>query len=229
MPTPRQIVHAGLFLYPSLYRDPLDVLDHVFAVNGNGYEWENGELTPWEAVDFDNLTMDYDDLDSTKGWKADFIRDYGNEDRFALEDGAQRVIREWVEKNIDRILAAPLVKSYFGSDYRDRSYVTKHISTTYACGLNFPDDITKEWGDVLYAYLENWLVRLNYAYGVSRRQEDAIKHWPKEVQDARRVILAARERLYPLINNGKSYAEHVAECNALSKKLMEGLAKDDEA
>jgi hypothetical protein len=30
--------------YPSLFTDEEDVLEHLFFVNGNGFEWKNGEL-----------------------------------------------------------------------------------------------------------------------------------------------------------------------------------------
>lgn len=31
--------------YPSLFKRGGDILNHIFLVNGNGYEWENGEPT----------------------------------------------------------------------------------------------------------------------------------------------------------------------------------------
>jgi hypothetical protein len=36
---------AMLAAYPRLFLDEAEVLHHLFFVNGNGYHWENGELT----------------------------------------------------------------------------------------------------------------------------------------------------------------------------------------
>lgn len=36
-------------VYPSLFVDEADVLHHLFFVNGNGYSWEDGELTDGET------------------------------------------------------------------------------------------------------------------------------------------------------------------------------------
>lgn len=37
----------SLFKYPSIYKNKWDVYHHWFIVNGNGYEWNNGELTTY--------------------------------------------------------------------------------------------------------------------------------------------------------------------------------------
>lgn len=42
--TVRDTVYESLLSYPTLYSNALDVYDHLFCVNGNGYEWKNGEL-----------------------------------------------------------------------------------------------------------------------------------------------------------------------------------------
>lgn len=38
-----------VFAYPSLFADEYDVLHHLFFVNGNGYEWEGGELVSGQS------------------------------------------------------------------------------------------------------------------------------------------------------------------------------------
>ena len=48
--------------YPSLFKRGGDVLDHIFLVNGNGYEWENGEP---KSFDDDRLDI-YSSFDTYK-------------------------------------------------------------------------------------------------------------------------------------------------------------------
>jgi hypothetical protein len=42
--TYEQTLKRCMELYPSLFIDENSVLHHLFFVNGNGYEWENGQL-----------------------------------------------------------------------------------------------------------------------------------------------------------------------------------------
>lgn len=41
-------VKNGLILYPSIYKNALDVYSHMFICIGNGYEWKNGQLVSIE-------------------------------------------------------------------------------------------------------------------------------------------------------------------------------------
>jgi hypothetical protein len=42
--TVKESLRISLLLYPSILQNKWAVYHHWFAVNGNGYEWENGEL-----------------------------------------------------------------------------------------------------------------------------------------------------------------------------------------
>lgn len=57
-------VKRGLLAYPSIYSTPADVLHQLFAVIGNGYEWEGGQLVPL-----------FDEKESADEWLAQKLAD----------------------------------------------------------------------------------------------------------------------------------------------------------
>lgn len=234
--TPQDTVRRGLLEYPSLFRSPLDVLDQLFAVIGNGYEWVKGELVDTCGYVNPKKTpgkMDYADLNERAAERAAdrerYDIEYGRIDTmFALDIEAERHHRQWVEANIDRIIYAPLTRRYGGaSQHKPSSYTTQNISTTYARGLNFPDDITLAWGEVLSEYLSAWLVTLNVVHGIghSRDFAEATKHWPQEIKDAHAAIVAAQHRLHPLIRGGQTLAEHEKHCHDVMTEIIADIKK----
>lgn len=42
-------IRASLLYYPDIFDNALDVLHHLYCVNGNGYEWVNGELVEYSG------------------------------------------------------------------------------------------------------------------------------------------------------------------------------------
>jgi hypothetical protein len=45
-----ECLRTSMLSYPSLYMTEADVLEQLFFVNGNGYEWEDGRLTAGESL-----------------------------------------------------------------------------------------------------------------------------------------------------------------------------------
>jgi len=48
-------IRRMLLLYPGITLNALDAYDHLFCVNGNGYEWKNGELVELFTEDPDKV------------------------------------------------------------------------------------------------------------------------------------------------------------------------------
>ena len=44
--TIKETVKENLLNYPLIFKNALDVYDHLFCTIGNGYEWKDGELVP---------------------------------------------------------------------------------------------------------------------------------------------------------------------------------------
>lgn len=231
MATLKQVVRYGLLNFPCIFPEPVYVMEHLFCVIGNGYEWNRkGELeSVFEERDYNSGQMNYSDVDEAETYAQTMKDQYYLNDLYngiMLRTNATRIRRKFIEDNMDMILSAPLTSHYFEEYHRGGSYVISNISENHARGLDFPDNINKEWGEELYKFLDHWLVSLNKAYGVSVKDHNDISFWPKNAQDGYNAILAARERLYPLIHDGMTYAEHVKECNELSERLISEVIND---
>lgn len=233
MPSPREIVRHSLINYPSLYDSgPVKVLDHLFAVIGNGFEWdENGELSRIDYGDPEVATVDYSDIENHEQYLAERRARYAKYgpceamEKLArghdLEMSAARAKRDWLAANLDAILDAPLTKLYFPGSRT--SYVTQNISTTYAKAFTFPDNITKEWAELLFAYLSDWLPLLAQTYGPQTNMDkawDDTPWWPENAIEGRAAIVAAQHRLWPLYHDGQSYADHLEECREAMAPVM---------
>jgi len=53
--TVKESLKNSLLLYPSIHQNKWAVYHHWFAINGNGYEWKNGELV--DMYDNNSITM----------------------------------------------------------------------------------------------------------------------------------------------------------------------------
>lgn len=65
MATVFQTIKQSIFHYPSGYPNKWAVLHHIFCVNGNGYDWKNGEAT--------NLYR-YDDITAVEAIKMQMVK-----------------------------------------------------------------------------------------------------------------------------------------------------------
>ncbi len=213
MATLKQTIKYGMLRYPTLFPNPVNVLEHLFCVIGNGYEWIDGELVDRfdrvEGTDktTEPLTMKYpeeEEVESDLAAFAKYMEKLHTERR--LQGLAQRMQMEFVDKHIDEIIEASSTAVYFGSGPRGY-YFLKGISIKYSHGINFPDDIKPDWAEGLYEFLEYWLQNLSTEYGPPSKDGD-VSHWPADIQEARKALLETRERLHPIVYNGETYQEH---------------------
>lgn len=221
MSSVKDTVRHALFNYPLLFPSPLHVVVNLFTSSG-GWHWNRqGELVNYyEHLNADS--MKYSDLDE----HLEYCKDYENFPIIKLETEARRMMRKFIEDNIEVILEGDLLEDYFGTNTYNTSYYTKHINLD-SQAFHFPDNITKEWGTLLYKFFENWLVTLNYTYGVSQTHDD-VSFWPENMQKARIAILDAKARLHPLIHNGEIYEHYVERMRKLSNSLMKDILKKEE-
>lgn len=120
--------------YPSLYPDPSHALHHLFAVSGNGYDWQNGELVNvCEEIRAD-----------ARGWIHECMRK------------AHPLVREqeclhyesllhqyrFTQENIDRIV-----------EYGNREYTGPlYPMGQFADIVNVPQDVTDDWLNAAIAF-----------------------------------------------------------------------------
>lgn len=60
--TVKDTIKQSLLMYPSLFKNKLDVYNQLFLTNGNGYHWLNGELvsdSDYEYIEGTEYDVDY--------------------------------------------------------------------------------------------------------------------------------------------------------------------------
>lgn len=140
--------------YPSLFVDEADVLHHLFFVNGNGYEWVDGQLV--------DVCSSSQDLDATRvqdkrrlKWEAKKAAAEGRDTRFyeqqlaliAKSPAAQR--RAERQHRIRRCTQRrPPGSRIRECHYLDEQGRLKHYLyplCEYADILHVPDDVKLDW------------------------------------------------------------------------------------
>lgn len=210
MATVAQTMRHCLLNYPGIFPCPLAASIHWFSCVGNGMEWVNGELVHGYVDRDAGDTMRYDDLDDL----SDMIGKVSGTlpDRFTLVDGAYRIMRKYVEDNIDTICQNTATLRLF--DYRSTShYYIEGISVEYARGLNVPENITKDWAQAVYDFLDEWKTALRQRYGVGE-----IEKMPSEIQKVFKQFNVVERTIYPVLY-GKDYDTVIANRKAMFAAL----------
>lgn len=217
MSTFKQTLKFSMLRYPTIFPNPVDVCVHLFCAIGNGYEWYEGEMVD-RFHHNEPLVMKYPlDRDMTPEMAA-IHASVDARTGHKLKDQARFVQMKWTEENIDAIVDAIPTNVYFGSDPKSY-YFRKGICLEHAHAFHFPEDIKKDWAEALYGFLQYWLVQLNYEYGPGRSKDDELLWWPEDIKEARKTILEARIRLYPLAHNGQTYEQGLEQ----SMKFLDSL------
>lgn len=163
--SPNDTIQNMLMMYPSLFTNRIQCLDHLLLTNGNGYKWVAGEL------------IDYDDEGKSTyadAVKKNFIDRYHKFMRDHLEDIIAYAI-ECSDGSVDELTADIMryVDSCIEKIYNTMQQITPdkiesaindmesdpgelYPLCKYSDIMNIPDDITDEWKSAVkdfYIYL----------------------------------------------------------------------------
>jgi len=226
MASPAATLKFCLFTYPSIFPEPVNVLNNWFTSIGSVSWSKNGEIVdPYTKIP-KNITMKYDDLDHRE--KEIEERKYVTMGAlFLMQIEAERIRRKFIEDNIDKIIEDNYnwTFNFFGHAFKNcESGRTENIYSG-CTGLNFPDNITQEWGEVLYRYFDHWLQTINERYIPGNDKDDREKHWPEDIKVAYKTIRAAKARLHPIIRDGETYEAHCASVREWMIPLLDSLGK----
>jgi hypothetical protein len=219
-----------LLNYPSIFPCPLAVSLHWFGTGGSGYYWDrNGELVNG-YVEENNSAMDYSDLDEREVQEQKDIARYPDtladlHQQRAIQLKSERLARNFIADNIDSIACADVTLSLFNYNARASYWYVEYPSLN-SPALNFPENICKDWAIALDRFLSEWLVALNYKYGVgtSRDMNESIAHWPEHIKQFRTKVLEAQDRLIPILH-GISAETYKQQRNELADSIMSELLK----
>lgn len=176
-------IKQSILKYPSLYNNKLDVYDHLFLTNGNGFEWVNGELVSKEnengslystedaiAKIFSHtrleerarsisILFDFGDISDTE---------YFNKILFRLTDSLKREVEKVLPDNVERMMNdMSVIKDKGPVDNTNLYPLCK-----YAKIMNIPDNVTESWKEALREFY-NWLMSCDDELVVQYRKENA--------------------------------------------------------
>lgn len=136
---------------------------------------------------------------------------------------AERIRRKFIEDNIEEICGNYYhwKEPFFGHAFKFCEYQKTERISDDCPAFTFPDNITKAWGEALYAFLDNWMHILNKRYGVNghKNGDEMIAHWPSDIKASYMKMKEARARLHPLIR-GETWEQHCQNMRDLMKDIL---------
>jgi hypothetical protein len=153
--TPQQTIYAALYNYPSLFSNKAEVMQHMFCVIGNGYQWEDGELVAYS----EELVSPY------RSYFESFQRH--NNQNLYVEFCTEA---KYVHYNIFK-LSHELNNELFIIACANDEANLYPLSYDYAKLWNIPENITPEWKQLwqqawnlfipMYQTLDTWKPEFN--------------------------------------------------------------------
>ena len=147
MASVRDTVLRMLTEFPSLFTSKADCYRHLFLVNGNGYDWVDGELVSWSS----KSGPDFKDEDAAMvehaekfGLIPNYRKNFGKEENeyVRLETRRNNMNIQFALDNIDMIMRSEMVMFGSGS--------TIHYSGWNYCKLmQVPEDVKPDWLEVV--------------------------------------------------------------------------------
>ena len=154
--------------YPCLFKERADVLDHLFCVIGNDYEWKDGELVTnvptgsglalleshlvdGKAFQHNKLSLRaesqlYEQERIAQGWYDVWKSRHPDDDIKEMKATRQKTIAKLPD---DVYYREPLRKKrwYFYVNIPGEEYID--FCEDYAFIFNYPDDIKPDWKDAI--------------------------------------------------------------------------------
>ena len=203
--------------YPNIYPEPQDAWVAILTSEGT---WREGQWVPDDLV-VGTARMDYSDLtDGTYDTDAD-----------KLETRAMRFQRRFMDEHMETLASAPM-KTYFrGGHLRDRGLMEliggkrRQAPPPF---LDFPVDIARDWA-VAIGQFHDWIQKEQRSVlGAHGTDTNGVPdHWPEAARWLTMEINEARRSLFPLLNQGANYDEHLRESQDLARRLVSEMLQDE--
>lgn len=153
MPSYNHTKQAMMKAYPRLFMDEWDVLDHLFFVVGNGYYWDNGELSEKisleemisrakaDRVHADKLSLDA--WNRADKFFAKLGKNHSPYEPYETDDDERNRNKEYEFRRI--IAVKEFDECYFILDDGVTIGHKIYSVSSYSKILNIPDDIKSDW------------------------------------------------------------------------------------
>ena len=183
-----------LMQWPTLFRNALDVYNHLFYVVGNGYEWKNGILvqsgfrtkTKMQCIkEYVNESFDY-----VKRMQKEFIEltnDFNKEHMENVRIKHYKTSIQNILNGIELIENADI----HSDDFRMREgFMFYPIYEGYSKCTTIPDDIQPDWLEGI-----NKINKIKEEYEKSRQSEIDKENRKKEIMKKHEEIKEKREEI----------------------------------
>lgn len=200
---------------PLIFPEKIDFWEHVLLRQGTGYHWNTqGQLVDMYGLE-KTTQMKYEDLNDLEHRLSSSEKEYHpifkqRDDYELMMYQAQRMQRQFIERNIDIIVGSEWTKNVFRPSHHltstQKAWVEQTQSFDHALCFHFPDNIQQDWALGLESFL-NWTEKKwkeHFGWDGKTQSKD---HWPEPVQKMQEKIQATRKRLHPLAHQGQTLEE----------------------
>lgn len=176
--------------YPSIYQERWEVLNQLFCVIGNGYEWKNGELVYYDEEDLKVYPIILDENGKAK-LREDKIKEKALEyfEEFKVKNIKER--QKWIKKglededledmyplNEDKLMKKAMDFAT-GNSLRKLKMMSSEIKfyplSEHSAIFTIPDDIKHDWIEGVEE-----VVKLILEHGHGYTKEEEMNDWQKE-------------------------------------------------
>lgn len=209
MASVRDTVLAMLTQYPSIFPDKSACYRHLFLVNGNGYEWVDGELVnvypSKNEPDFKDEDKAVADQIEKFGQTPNYENVFGHEQYsyVRLDTRRHNMLIQFALDNIDLIMEAEHVKF-------DTTIFMTYSGWDYCKLMQMPDDVKPDWLEAVKEVRHSLIPCMYYA-----------KKYGEYCTNNLKQMEADLERL----KTEKFFHEY--ECEEEMKKMVEELRKEN--
>lgn len=184
--SPKEEIRYSLMMFPSIHKNKLDVYDHLFLVNGNGYEWRNGELVVCskEDIDVNNLktTDSIDNIFNSRDFSMNLLKStikcYISTEEPISEKRAEIISvmimdlfkqqLSTIHETVKQVLPETIDKAELDMTLENTSKGFElYPICEYSKIMMIPDDITEEW---------KYAVREFYEFIMNSQEPEVIRY-----------------------------------------------------
>jgi ferritin len=161
--TIKDTIKSMVITYPVLFPTKLELYNHLFLTNGNGYEWIDGELV--SEGDIKDVSIE-DGLDKLFNDQFQYVllNDYlkvVSKEEFIINLCKQKnedpIVNYFKRKNEEKLTLVKRIINYKNIT-NEKLYVTDEVILYPLCEysqiLNVPDDIKDDWKDAIKEFLD---------------------------------------------------------------------------
>lgn len=172
MASVRDTIFEMLTEYPSLFKTKASCYRHLFLVNGNGYDWVNGELIAWNGG---NSEPDFKDEDEEIAQRTKDSEHIGNTDWIRLEVRRNNQAIQFAIDNIDIIYESEMLMFGHSSSL--------HYSGWEYCKLmQVPEDVKPDWREAIMDVMFALIPYINQSLDFDVRKVEETKALARDLQ-----------------------------------------------